>query len=347
MARHGAVLAIWALAAFTVAGVQVSDLTSFFTSPNGLAMAYADAANLANNEAQHLTQCGVTVPALQALKDAMYLPSMLNLDLKTVRARLLPLAYQHASPADLNSLFQTLRSGLGMYVAAAQSSAMDLAAQHAQPSEPKPLYQVLSSVVGLPWSQAQQTAIAYAAAGVDPSTLNSVYQSSKRAGMSRDAALGAALAAATVADLYGLPGRYAKDVKLYVAKDFQGYYGSHWFDEWQAAPQEKRTAVDGKDYRASEFAQYFGRSWSTQWASSPVAVLRRIAADGYTYNLQEFQQHYSDSWQSEWAKAYEILDVCAGLSQLDCRASVCQWQWTGDWTTSCVVRPRAEEELVV
>merc|ERR1712151_1118072 len=183
------------------------------------------------------------------------------------------------------------------------------------------------------------------AAGVDASTLNSVYQSSKRAGMSRDAALGAALAAATAADLYGLPGRYAKDCKLYVAKDFQSYYGSHWFDEWQAAPQEKRTAVDGKDYRASEFAQYFGRSWQSKWAASPVAVLRRIASDGYTYTLPEFFAHYGDAWQKQWASAYEVLDQCAGLDQQDCtRQYACQWSWSGDWTTSCVVRPRASAD---
>lgn len=350
MARIGAALALWAAFATGVSCVQVPELTDFFRSANGLSLLSTDAAKLANSEASYLTECGVTVPALQALRDAMYTPSMLNLDLKTVRARLLPLAYQHTPPAVLNAFFQDLRSvsGLGMLTSEAQMGAITLATQHAQPWEPKALYQVLSGIVGLPRTQAQQTALTYAAAGADPSTLNIVFQSSKRAGMGRDAALDKALSAAVVAELYGLPGRYANDGALYTAAEFQRYYGTQWFREWQAAPEEKRTAEDGKDYRASEFALYFGSSWNTKWATSPVANLRRIASDGYTYTLQQFQQHYKDTWQAEWATSYEVLDVCAGLSQQDCGAQrTCQWYWSGDPTTSCVVRPRSEEELVV
>jgi len=213
------------------------------------------------------------------------------------------------------------------------------------------LFQVLYSVsaVNLPRSQAAQVAVDLAAAGASAEKLKASFLEAKSR-MSKDVALKAAIRDAVDANLYGLEARYAKDGKPYVAREFQIYYGEQWLAEWMAAPQEKRTAQDGKDYLAAEFLTYYGTSWNTKWAASAIAEQRRIANDGKTYTMDEFMKHYSDSWQSEWAQAYEVLDICAGLNHATCDAqpSKCQWSWTGDWTTSCVVKPlEAKPSLVV
>jgi hypothetical protein len=327
-----------------VAGVQQPDVEAFLRSAQGLAMTPQDAAALASKETRTLTACGVTVPMLQALKDAMYSVSMLNMGLAEVRQNLLPLAYQHVSPAALNALFQTLRSpsGLGLLVFDATAKALQLGKQKAEPYLLGPLYQVLYSFSGvnLPRTQAAQWALNLAVAGASAEKLRASYLD-KKSRMSQDAALAAAISDAVDANLFCVEARYAKDGKPYVAREFQTHYGTQWLAEWLAAPQEKRTAQDGKDYLAAEFMAHYGDSWIIRWAASGVAEQRRIAKDGRTYAMAEFLQYYGDSWQSEWAQSYEVLDICAGLDHASCEAQPfkCQWSWTGDWTTSCVVNP--------
>lgn len=348
--RCAAVLVLAAVSALPAACIQLQDLQAFLRSPTGLAMAPIDAANLASKEVNSLTICGITVPILQALKDAMYSPSMLNLGMVEVRQNLLPLAYQHASPAKLNSLYQTLYSvrGLGMPLTDAQTNALDLAMRHAEPDLLGPLFKVLYMTVGLARIPAQQMALNLTAAGADAAALSTSYLDAMKR-MSKDAALNAAVAAAVVANLYGLPGRYARDGKLYVAKEFQTFYGAQWLAEWQAGPQEKRTADDGKDYRAAEYFEHYGSTWNAKWATSPIAVLRRVSPDGKVYTMEDFQKYYTNSWQAQWFKAYEVLDLCAGLLRPECDAqsTKCQWLSTGDQTTSCVVRPLTPQELLV
>lgn len=315
-------------------------------------MSSGDATALASKEVKFLTACGVTVPMLQALKDPMYSTTMLNMGMAEVRQNLLPLAYQHVSPAALNQLYQTLYStkSLNLPRADAVTQALALGKQRAEPYLLGPLFDVLYSISGvnLPRSQATQTAINLASAGADANRLKASFLDAKRS-MSKDAALKVAIGDAVDANLYGLEARYAKDGKPYVAKEFQTYFGEQWLAEWTAAPKEKRTAQDGKDYFAAEFLEYFGATWNSKWASSAVAEQRRIAKDSKTYTMQDFLYYYKDSWQSEWAQSYEVLDTCAGLNHADCDAQTakCQWHWTGDWTNSCVVKPLVDQPSLV
>lgn len=337
--------------AFRASAVQVPDLQNFFSSSTGLAMSTADALALANKEVSYLTACGITVPMLQALKDAMYSVGTLNLGMADVRANLLPLAYQHANPNELTTLFQTLYgvSTLNLPRAQAQQLALDLAKKHVKPSILGPLYNVLYSIsaVNLPRAQAQAWAVNLTAAGADADKLKSSYLDNVKR-MAKDASLKVAIADAVDADLQGLATRYARDGKAYVAKEFQQYYADQWLVEWQAAPQQKRTAPDGIDYRASEYEDFFGAGWAPRWTSAPVAVLRKISGDGKTYTLDEFVKFYGNTWQAEWATAYEVLDLCAGLTQASCAAQPrCQWKAAADWTTSCVPKPLATAEAVV
>lgn len=347
-ARVASVLAL----AFVASAVQVQDLQNFFMSPNGLSMTTTDAYSLAVREAGYLTNCSVTVPMLQSLRDTLYASTSLGFSLTDVRTNLLPLAYQHVDPKDLSALFQTLYSvsSVGLPRTLAQSNAMGLAQKHAEPYLLGPLYSVLYSVSGvnLPRTQAQQMAIDLTAAGADAGRLQASYLDNARR-MTKDAALQVATSDAVDFNLQGLAARYAKDGKLYVAKEFQSYYGAQWLLEWQAGVPEKRTSADGLDYTAAEYLQFFGASWVSRWNVAPVAVQRRISADGKTYTLQEFQQFYGNAWQTEWFKSYEVLDSCAGLNQYSCATMPrCQWKPTGDVTTSCVARPlQASNELVV
>lgn len=276
----------------------------------------------------------------------MYSVPTLNMGIAEIRQNLLPLAYQHASPAKLITLYQTLYSvrAVDLPKHDAVTAAMGLAMKRAAPSLLGPLFSSLYSISGinLPKKQAQQMSIDLTAAGADAEKLQASFKAAKSK-MSKEAALQLAVADSVDANLAGLATRYAKDGKAYTAKEFQSYYGQQWFSEWQAAPQQKRTARDGKDYLASEFLEHFGASWSAKWNAAPVATLRRIAADGKTYTMDEFQKYYGDNWQSEWSRSSEVLDVCAGLdrSSCDAQAAKCQWSWTGDWTDSCVVKPLA------
>merc|ERR1740121_3121709 len=112
---------------------------------------------------------------------------------------------------------------------------------------------------------------------------------------------------------------------------------SGWQSGWPRRRRSGRPRMARTTWRLS--------SWPTTVtlgaANGLRAGSRRSANDGRTYTMAEFLQYYGDSWQSEWAQSYEVLDICAGLDHASCEAQPfkCQWSWTGDWTTSCVVKP--------
>jgi hypothetical protein len=332
-------------------GVQFQGLADFFkSSTDGLSMSTSDAEALAKKELGYLTQTGVNVSTLKTLRKIMYSPSGMDMSLSDVRLNLLPLAYQHPDANDLPALYSALYSSSKVDLAKkdAQMNALSMAEKHAEPCLLGPLYQVLYSTSGvdLPKSQAQQQAIDLTLAGADTGTLKSEYLAS-RSKYGSAAALQWAIQEAVKFNLGGLDERYAQeDLKAYTAKGFQDYYKTSWLTAWVNAPKQKRTAPDGRDYFASEFKVFFGDSWASYWTKAPIATQRRIAGDGQTYTMQEFKQYYADKWVSEWFKAYEVLDLCAGLNHASCDAdNKCQWQWTGDWTTSCVPKPLRGEQV--
>jgi len=323
--------------------VKPEDLVGFFTAPSGLSMSGSAAVKLAAQEKASLTKCGITVLYLQKLRDTMHKVSGMNFPISSIRRNLLPTAYQHPDPIDLDTLFFELYSMMIVPKPIAQIQALSMAMAHAEPYLLPLLYQVLHALsdVSLRKSEAQMMAVNLTLAGADASVLQNAYMNFKVLGV--DKGLRMAVLAAVEANLDGIDERYAPNAQPYTAKGFADYYGDSWLGEWLNAPKQKRTAPDGIDYLASEFKVHFGTSWSAEWRAAPVANLRRIAPDGKTYTMIEFHQSYGNAWQSWWFKSSEVLDLCAGLNEESCKGTgKCQWKGADDWTTSCVPRPLRE-----
>lgn len=310
--------------------VTPEEYAAWFSSANGLQMAGSSAQTLAKNEATTLNECGVTIDALQQLRDVMYHAdsSGMGLHILDVQKDILILAKQHIQPVKLNQLYQILiggwwrlPGGLTLPVSVAQPRAIEMIRRNTEPQDLKDVYAVLfgySGGIQLPQSQAQQLAIEAAIAGADASTFQSTYAAQKKNGQA--AALKAAEDASIKLNLHGLVRRYAKDGHLYSAAEFQTYYNTDWLSEWTVAPQEKRVHKDGKAYRASDYEDYFGDSWFTAWANDKTATQVRIADDGKKYTMEVFQQYYKDQWQTKWDAAAEVAcEECTSPEQLTTR----------------------------
>mmetsp|Transcript_9892 Transcript_9892/g.25592 ORF Transcript_9892/g.25592 Transcript_9892/m.25592 type:complete len:352 (+) Transcript_9892:56-1111(+) len=342
MARLTAILL--AAIAGVASGITKEKLSDWLYSSKGLNVWRVDADKIANREYMKLSSCRVTLDMLQALKDSMYSTSKLGLSKQEVQANIFQLAEQHVDPENLVLLYTNFYSTSSADLSPkskAQGVAMELAKKKVSGKDIPVLWKILYSISGvnLPKSEAQRWVVDLTAAGANSQKLLDSYKDNFKR-MDKAAAFKAAIADSVDSNLYGLPTRYAKDIKPYVAKEFQTYYHDQWLVEWLAAPKEKRTAQDGHDYIASEFQTYFGDSWNTKWAASPVAEQKRIAADGKTYTMQEFQAYYKDTWQQEFFKSAEIADECAFLNNAACSAArdKCIWKFTGDWTDSCILK---------
>eukprot|EP00429_Kryptoperidinium_foliaceum_P006262 CAMPEP_0176023242 /NCGR_PEP_ID=MMETSP0120_2-20121206/11333_1 /TAXON_ID=160619 /ORGANISM="Kryptoperidinium foliaceum, Strain CCMP 1326" /LENGTH=314 /DNA_ID=CAMNT_0017356399 /DNA_START=24 /DNA_END=965 /DNA_ORIENTATION=- len=289
----------------TAAAVQPKELSDWFASPDGLAMTRQDAAALAAQEAQTLTQCGVTIRALSDLKATMYDPGHMDLPMKELRSQILLLAEQHASPADLGYLFDVLFStythggaGLGLPKLIAQQQAIELARLRTNPKDLQSLYgALLTPSFGINVKRAQDLALTLARAGADSKILIAAYPRTRN--------LDSAVASAVSSNLDGVVRRHAKDGKPYTALEFQSHYRD-WLSEWTDAPSEMHVAEDHKAYTAGEFATHYGNIWESKFKSGAVATQMRLAADGKPYDMVEFQSFYTDSWQTRWAAAPEL-----------------------------------------
>lgn len=307
------------------ASVQPKELEDWFASSQGLALARPEAEALAAQQWQVLTQCGVTVPKLQALKDVMYDHKGMDVSMQQLRSELLPLAEQHAAPEKLGRLYTALSSGytisggLALDKAEAQLRAVDLVRHRAEPDELYALYRAMYGYGGLGFDQksAQQTSIQLALAGADAGRFEDAYKQAKAKGASGPAATTQAAGAAVASELSGLVRRYAKDAKPYTAAEFQQYYGQRWLDEWLAAPMELRVSSDRLARTASQFAKHYGSQWQDRYSASAEATQKRLAGDAKAYSMQEFQGYYGDSWQSQWASAPELpCSQCAPYAAL-------------------------------
>jgi len=210
-------------------------------------MTSSDAARLAAQEAPKLTQCAITVPMLQALRDTMYADVSANgLDLSMTQMRpfLLPVAYQQVEPANLASLFSTLYStnGVDMLKSDARSRAIELAKLQVDASNLQSLFSALYATSGLdlPKKDAQQQALELVAAlelldlgaflalaGANATQLKLAYQGFTRMGKSKQDALQAAIPEAVLAGFNGLARRHALDTTPYTAAEFQTHYGGN------------------------------------------------------------------------------------------------------------------------
>jgi len=308
------------LALFLLIAVAVSttpqQYEAWFRSSDGLFLGAPDAATLAKNEAASLDLCGVTVPALQELRNALYLKSSgLGLSIADVRTKLLPLAYQHVNASKLSEFYSVLSGnwwtsgGLALSVADSQSRAIELSTMRAEPEQLRGLYLMLYGYTGLqlPQQQSQVTAIEQAAAGSDAAAFQQTYLALQKAGRSAADCLAEAKKKGVAANLQGATRRYAKDAQPYTAEEFQKFYpGDQWLSEWISGPIEQR--VDKNDlheYTATSFKEYYGATWLTNWATSKVATQVRLSADRKPYTMLEFQQYYKDSWQKVWASSPE------------------------------------------
>jgi hypothetical protein len=300
----------------------------FASSMNGLGLSSSDAAAWSRAESAKLADCGITIPALQSLRNTLYLTlnNGLGLSLAEVRQSILPLAYAHSSPEKLGSLFQTLWLNFNnLPKSEAQSRAIDLSLRQAEPAVLKALWQTLygSSGLNLPRALAQTTAIEQAVAGADATTFQVAYLSAQRRGLPQSSCLAEASREAVKASLQSLVRRHAKDTIPYTAAEFQSHYGDAWLNEWLSSPLEQRVAPDGFEYTAASFAEYFGSSWVARWSSSKVATQVRIAQDGKHYTMKEFADFYKDGWQQLWAKAPETrCQECAPYPEQTSNAMV-------------------------
>lgn len=282
------------------------EFEDYFYSTNGLDLSRSDAASLAASQTSTLNRCSVTVPILKGLRTEMYSSSGIDLSKSELQEQLLPFAYQHVAPQDLSAFYKALysTSSLDMSKPDAKNFAMGLSLKHASASYLVPLYQTLYKFLSK--SDSQRWAVDLTAAGADAETLGSVYNSQRSKGT--QVALAEAAAAAVAVNLNGEVRRYAKDGVDYSAKEIQSYYGTNWFKEWLAAPEEKRITSDGKAYYAIEFLSFFGAvGWEAKWKSSMVANQMRIADDNKEYDMKGFKQYYKDQWQEKWFAAPEIL----------------------------------------
>jgi hypothetical protein len=287
---------------------------AWFRASNGLAMSSSDAAAWARSYSANLAASGVTVPALQKLRDVMYSSSGLGLTLPVVRQNILLQAYEHASPEKLGALYNLLyggwwtSGGLSLPKSEAQSRALDLNLRRTEPELLKALYEVLYGTFGLqlPQAESQKTAIEQSAAGADPAKFKETYLSAKKKGLPPATCTAEASREAVKANLQGLVRRHAKDTVPYSAAEFQSHYGDGWLNEWLSSPFEQRVAQDRFEYTAASFAEHYGSSWVVQWANSKVATQVRVAQDGKHYTMKEFADYYRDAWQNLWDQAPEM-----------------------------------------
>lgn len=318
MAANGLTLAAVVavlLASLQADAVQPKELEEWFASSQGLAMTSTDAEQLASQQWQTLTQCGITVWYLQSLKDAMFNHAGMDLAMTQLRREILPMAEQHVNPDKVGRMYQALSSGytisggLALPKAEAQSQTLTMLKARAEPDELYALYKVMYGYSGLGFDQrkAQQTSIYLAVAGADGPQFKATYQYATDHGAKPVDAMDQAQSASVVEELSGFVRRYAKDAKPYSAHEFQQYYGhSSWLAEWMAAPMELRISSDRLAHTASQFAKYFGNKWQDTYKKSEVATQKRLAQDGKAYTMQDFQSYYGDSWQAQWATSPEL-----------------------------------------
>lgn len=296
------------LADASAVSVQPQDLAHWLSSQDGLQMSQSDAAALANQNYLALTGSGVTVTTLQAMRDKMFTkyPKGMSLDLKTIQVNIFKLVEQHINPDNLFKLFchlyegYTSYGGLDLPMSEAQTRAIPIALQRTDPDNLYYLYKVMYGYGGLGFKQdlARTQAVQEAIAGADPDVFKESWKKSPN--------LQDAITSSVDAYLQSLPKRYAKDGKLYTAKEFQDYYPKDWLTEWTAAPMEKKVSSDKKAYTAGSYSRHYGDGWAAKWRTCNTATQVRLAEDGKQYTLDEFQQYYKGSWQQKFADAPEL-----------------------------------------
>jgi hypothetical protein len=268
-------------------------------------MSSSDAAKLAIQEAPKLTQCGITVSQLQALRDVMYSTSQLDLSITSIRTNLLPVAYQQVKPEDLTEMYKTLYAtdSVDMQKSDAQSRSIELAKKQVDAATLKSLFAALyaTSGVDLPKKDAQVQALTLSLSGANSTQLKTAYQGFRHMGKSVQDALQAAIPESILAGFHGLARRHALDVTPYTAAEFQQYYGSSWASKWESSPQEERVANDYHAYDVADFGKYYKDSW--YWTQAKTATQRRLADDGKPYTMKEFYDYYGGDWQKSWMAA--------------------------------------------
>eukprot|EP00746_Dinoflagellata_sp_MGD_P142950 gnl/MRDRNA2_/MRDRNA2_75837_c0_seq1.p1 gnl/MRDRNA2_/MRDRNA2_75837_c0~~gnl/MRDRNA2_/MRDRNA2_75837_c0_seq1.p1 ORF type:complete len:357 (+),score=80.16 gnl/MRDRNA2_/MRDRNA2_75837_c0_seq1:106-1071(+) len=284
------------------AAVTPTELSTFFASSKGLSMPSSDAAKLANQEAPKLTQCGITVPQLQALRDVMYSPSKLDLSITSIRSNLLPVAYQKVNPDDLAEMYRTLYAtdSIDMQKSDAQSRSIELVKKQVDAATLKSLFSALyaTSGVDLPKKDAQAQALELSLSGANSTQLKIAYQGFKHMGKPTQDALQAAIPESILAGFHGLARRHAQDTVPYTAAEFQQYFGSSWVSKWATAPQEERVANDHHAYDVADFDKYYTDPW--YWTQAKTATQKRLAEDGKAYTMKEFSDYYGSTWQQSW-----------------------------------------------
>jgi len=282
--------------------VDPAALQAFFESPKGLGYPPEVAAALARSESSSLTQCGITLEILQALKIAM---SSIGMDLSRVRQAILPLSKQHVNPDNLTKLYKALHEsylfsgGLGLPDHYSQDQAIILADAKAEVSELYALYKVMHGFGGLGIDEptAQQLSIQLTLAGADANSFKDAYTASKSP---EDASV-----SAVNADLKSLIRRYDKDTKARYAPEFQAKYGALWLTEWLAAPVELRISTDKMAHTAGQFKKFYKDDWDIRYNASSVAIQMRL--DSTPKTMEQFlQSTNSSAWQARWLMAPEL-----------------------------------------
>jgi len=314
MALYVTVLALLLRAAQCV---QPKELEHWLSSPEGLGMSATDAEKEAEERWQSLTQCGVTVKNLQALKDTMANQKHMALDVLYNRHWFFKFAEHHVNPSKVTQFYDLLSSGYTLYGGlaydknAAQEIALEMVDKSADPDVLYALYRVMYGYDGLGFSQdsARHWSIQLAEAGANATAYKEAYQTS--------AAESPHLAVA--AYLSGLERRYAKDGKAYIAEEFYSFYtAGTWMDEWISAPLEKRLSADRRAYTANQFSRHWPSAWVDKFKGSKEVTQVRLANDGKAYTIAEFRDYYADKWQRSWADAPELAcKECAPYAEIE------------------------------
>lgn len=271
-------------------------------------MPYSQARELADQEAPKLTQCGITISQLQALRDVMYTVDTskgLDMSVSQIQSNLLPVAYQQVSPENLLNLFRALYAtdGVDMSKMDSQSRSLELAKKKVDSDTLSKLFRSLyaPSQIDLPKKDAQANALELSLSGANSTQLWLAYQGFQRMGKSKQLALQAAIPEAILAGFHGFARRHAQDAKPYTAAEFQTYYGANWVSQWASAPQEERVANDHHAYDIADFLNFYKDSW--YWTQAKTATQKRLAEDKNAYNMEEFYQYYGNAWQQKWMAA--------------------------------------------
>lgn len=322
------------LAIQLVAALKPRALEHWLTSSAGLSMTKEDAETAVYDHVNALSQCGVDIHQLQALKNVTTEHNGIDLDLATLQLRLFHLAEQHVAPDRLRQLYEALYNGyaksggLGLPHQEAQRLTLDLALKQAEPDQLKELHDVMYGFSGSGFNteQAQQTAIELAIAGASAAAYKDAYaeafERSSEPNISQ-ARADAAIAAVT-ADLDGRVRRYGKAARPYTAQEFMAYYPASWLDEWTSAPIEKRvSSSDGRAYTAYEFSKLKGSNWQDEYQQSAEAVQLRLTSDGKNHTMQDFLRDRGYIWQKFWAMAAELpCEQCNPYSEASLSAFV-------------------------